>query len=146
MCCPCSLSHFVRLTTACVSSPKRLGCLHWLAHAAGHGHFQAASTSGRSASFVFLRSPQKTTIQKIGDGFHLRHGCQLLALQRVFSAPPLPAQWSSNMTNGTQVYKGPCSRMRPSMMASSVFTRVTLHDVFCDVTSKIIYPPRPAKT
>ena len=39
MCIPCSYAHFGRATTACVSSPKRLGCLHWLAHAAGHGHF-----------------------------------------------------------------------------------------------------------
>ena len=34
-------------TTACVSSPKRLGSLRRLAHATGHGHFVVASTSGR---------------------------------------------------------------------------------------------------
>ena len=39
VCIPCSHAHFGRTTTACVSSPKRLGCLHWLAHAAGHRHF-----------------------------------------------------------------------------------------------------------
>ena len=37
VCCPCSHAHFGRLTTACVSSPKRLGCLRWLTHEAGHG-------------------------------------------------------------------------------------------------------------
>ena len=42
---------------------KRLGCLRWLAHAAGHGIFLGASTSRRSVSFVC--SHQKTTIQKM---------------------------------------------------------------------------------
>ena len=49
-----------------VIAKKRLGCLHWLAHATRHGLFQGASTSRRTASFVFLRSPQKTKIQKFG--------------------------------------------------------------------------------
>ena len=31
VCTPCSRAHFGRVTTACVSSPKRLGCLHSLA-------------------------------------------------------------------------------------------------------------------
>ena len=39
VCIPCSHAHFGRATTACVSSPKRRGSLHRLAHAAGHGHF-----------------------------------------------------------------------------------------------------------
>ena len=40
--------HFGCFTTACVSSPWDLAALHWLAHAAGHGHFQGAFTSGRT--------------------------------------------------------------------------------------------------
>ena len=48
MCIPCSRVHLGRVPTACVSSPKRLGSLHRLAHAAGHGHFLSASTSRRS--------------------------------------------------------------------------------------------------
>ena len=31
---------------------RRLGCLDWLAHAARHEHFQGASTSSRTDSFV----------------------------------------------------------------------------------------------
>ena len=52
VCTPCSRTDFGRVTTACVSSPKRLGSVHWLAHAAGHGHFLGASTSGRSVRSV----------------------------------------------------------------------------------------------
>ena len=48
MCSSCSRAHLGRVTTACVSSPKRRGSLHKLAHAAGHGHFLGASTSRRS--------------------------------------------------------------------------------------------------
>ena len=33
VCCPCSRAHLGRVATACVSPPKRLGCLHGLAHA-----------------------------------------------------------------------------------------------------------------
>ena len=40
--------HFGCFTTECVSSPWDWAALHWLAHAAGHGHFQGAFTSGRS--------------------------------------------------------------------------------------------------
>ena len=69
VCRPCSRAHFGRVPTACVSSPKRLGCLPWLAHAAGHGHFKGASTSRRTVSFDTRRSRQKTTIHKIGDSF-----------------------------------------------------------------------------
>ena len=39
VCIPCSHAHFGSATTASVSSPKRPGSLHRLAHAAGHGHF-----------------------------------------------------------------------------------------------------------
>ena len=39
VCKPCSRAHFDRATTACVSSPTRLGGLHALAHAARHGYF-----------------------------------------------------------------------------------------------------------
>ena len=39
VCIPYSHAHFGRATAACVSSPKRLGCLHRLAHAARHGYF-----------------------------------------------------------------------------------------------------------
>ena len=65
VCLPCSHAHFGRATTACVSSPKRLGCLHELAHAAGHGHFQ--STSSAPILLFECRSRQKTTIPNIGD-------------------------------------------------------------------------------
>ena len=64
---------------------ERLGHLRCLAHAAGHGHFQGASTSRRTASFVSPCSPQKyKTLTRVS----LRHCCHLSVLQRVFSAPP----------------------------------------------------------
>ena len=53
VCIPCSRAHFGRVTAACVSSPKRLGSLHRLTHAARHGHFYGASTPKRTASFAF---------------------------------------------------------------------------------------------
>ena len=65
VCNPCSCAHFGRVTAACVSSPKRLGCLHWLAHAARHGHFQGASTSRRTASFVFFAFTSENQDTKI---------------------------------------------------------------------------------
>ena len=88
VCSPCSRAHFGRATTACVSSPRRLGSLQRLAHAAGHRHFQRASTSRRSAPLFEYHSRQKTTIQKIGANFSLRHCSRKLVLQRVFPAPP----------------------------------------------------------
>ena len=35
---PCSRAHLGLCATAQEPPPKRLGCLHWPAHAAGHGH------------------------------------------------------------------------------------------------------------
>ena len=37
LCHPCPRAHLDLLTTACVSSPKKLGCLQWLVPAAGCG-------------------------------------------------------------------------------------------------------------
>ena len=62
VCIPCSYAHFGRVTTACVSWPRRLGCLHWLAPAARHGHFWSASTSGRS---VPVSEPRFEKLAKI---------------------------------------------------------------------------------
>ena len=39
VCSRCGSAHFGRVATACVSSPQRLGCFHWLAHTARHKHF-----------------------------------------------------------------------------------------------------------
>ena len=71
MCIPCSYAHFRRVPTACVSSPKRLGCLHKLAHAAGHGVFISLAPPHLGAPIPMFeyRSLQKTAIQKIGDNF-----------------------------------------------------------------------------
>ena len=55
---PCSDAHIRQVTTACVSSPRGLGCLHKLAHAAGHGHFFGASTTRRTSPY-FDCSPKK---------------------------------------------------------------------------------------
>ena len=55
LCGLCSHAHSGRATTARVSSPKRLCCPHWLAHAAEHGHFSGASTSGRTI-FLWLET------------------------------------------------------------------------------------------
>ena len=49
---------------------ERLGSLHGLAHAARHGYFSGASTSGRSVSCFSNRSRRKTTIQKKGSDLH----------------------------------------------------------------------------
>ena len=59
-CGPCTHAHFGCATTARVSPPKRRGSLHGLAHAARHGHFPGASTSGRSVPFdaVHVRKPR----------------------------------------------------------------------------------------
>ena len=54
LCGLCSHAHFGRATTARVSSPRRLGCPHWLAHGAEHGHFSGASTTWRTI-FLWLR-------------------------------------------------------------------------------------------
>ena len=42
-----------------VSSPKRLGCLHWLAYAERHDNFSSAFTSRRTVSFAEDRERQK---------------------------------------------------------------------------------------
>ena len=42
---PCSHAHCGRATAACVSSPKRLGSLYWLAHAAGHGFLRTCCSA-----------------------------------------------------------------------------------------------------
>ena len=82
-CSPCSRAHFSRLTTACVSSPKGLGCLHWLTQqdmviSKAPPHLSAPLPP----SFcVHLRKPRYKKLAMVS----LRHGCQLALL---FSAPP----------------------------------------------------------
>ena len=44
--------HFGRLTTACVSSLKRLGCLQRLAHAAGHWYFFRRPTTSIDTAHI----------------------------------------------------------------------------------------------
>ena len=53
-----------RFTTACVIA-KRLGCLRWLAHAAGHGCFLSASTCRRAAPFVGKPLASLTSFEKL---------------------------------------------------------------------------------
>ena len=49
---------------------RRLGCLRWLAHAAGHGHFFGASATRRTVSFFSFTTTHTTNLKsKIGDGF-----------------------------------------------------------------------------
>ena len=50
---------------------KRLGCLRWLAHAAGHGHFLGASTTWRTASSFFTTTHNTKLSSKNGDSLHL---------------------------------------------------------------------------
>ena len=69
VCFPCPRAHFGRVTTAGGASPTRLGCLHRLAHAAGYGYFQGASTSRRTASMVFWRSRLKNHDPQNGESF-----------------------------------------------------------------------------
>ena len=52
-----SCPHWPHRHRMCVIA-KRLGCLHWLARAAGHGHFKGASTSGRTFDAVHHRKPR----------------------------------------------------------------------------------------
>ena len=77
VCTPCTRAHFGRVTTACVSSPKRLGCLHWLAHAAGHEHLLGASLSGRSDPSVRIPITSENDAPKNWRYFPLRQRCLL---------------------------------------------------------------------
>ena len=59
-----SCPHWPHRHRICVIA-KRLGCLHRLAHAAGHGHFQGASTSGRTFDPVHLRKPRYKKLARV---------------------------------------------------------------------------------
>ena len=85
---PCSDAHLGRVTTACVSSPWRLGCLDWLGYAAEHGHFSSASTSRRTP-FPLVEAVHVSFLDsKIWRQFSLRRGSPECVLQGVFYAPP----------------------------------------------------------
>ena len=75
-CIPCSHARFGSASTACVSSPKRLGCLHGLAKA-------PPATRSFCLNTIHIRKPRSTKLAIIS----LKHSC-LISVQRVFSAPP----------------------------------------------------------
>ena len=64
-----------------------LGCVHWLIHAAGHGHHSGDSTWPHTVSFTRDGSHQKPQFKKKWRQYAIRHGCPWFVLQRVFNAP-----------------------------------------------------------
>ena len=65
-----------------------VGSLHWLARAAGRGHFLGASTSRRTISFCFNPFTSQNHDPKKWTPHSPRNDCARYVFQREFNAPP----------------------------------------------------------
>ena len=118
-------AHFGRVPNACASSPR--DCAVSI----------GSHTSGSTASFVSQRSRLKTTIQKSGDSFLMRHSCQLLMLQIVFPFHRAPLAQKTSEVNFS------CSRCvtnKKIIRRFIVLSTIVIPDAIVRPLRKRIYP------